>query len=110
MRFVSGLIVDPSNRYHAYVSFGGYNAATPTTPGHVFDVVYNPLTHTATWTSLDRGTGPLGDLPVTDLALDSNTGRLYAGTDFGVLAQVDHSGFWSTAAPGMPMVEISGTA
>jgi hypothetical protein len=107
-RFVSGLVVDPANRYHAYVSFGGYNAATPSQPGHVFDVLYNPATKTATWTALDRGTGPLGDLPVTDLALDEQTGRLYAGTDFGVLTQAGHSGFWSLAAPGMPVVEISG--
>ncbi len=108
MRFVSGLVIDPNNRYHAYVSFGGYNAATPTTPGHVFDVVYNPLTHTATWTALDRGVGPLGDLPVTDLALDANTGRLYAATDFNVLVQKGKSGKWQLAAPGMPMVEVSG--
>jgi hypothetical protein len=107
-RFVSGLVIDPGNRYHAYVSFGGYNAATPATPGHVFDVVYNPATHTATWTALDRGTGPLGDLPVTDLALDAKTGRLYAATDFGVLTQVGRSGFWWLAAPGMPVVEVAG--
>jgi hypothetical protein len=107
-RFVSGLIIDPSNPNHAYVSFGGYNAVTPGQPGHVFDVVYNPTSNTATWTSLDNGTGPLGDLPVTDLALDTSTNRLYAGTDFGVLAQVGHTGNWELAAPGMPMVEISG--
>jgi hypothetical protein len=107
-RFVSGVVIDPKNRYHAFVSFGGYNAATPNQPGHVFDVLYNPTTKSATWTALDRGTGPLGDLPVTDLALDEQTGRLYAGTDFGVLTQVGRSGFWWLAAPGMPMVEISG--
>jgi hypothetical protein len=107
-RFVSGVVIDPKNRYHAYVSFGGYNATTPNQPGHVFEVLYNPTTKSATWTALDRGTGPLGDLPVTDLALDEQTGRLYAGTDFGVLTQVGRSGFWWLAAPGMPMVEISG--
>lgn len=107
-RFVSGVVIDPANRYHAYVSFGGYNAATPDQPGHVFEVLYNPATKSATWTALDRGSGPLGDLPVTDLALDDQTGRLYAGTDFGVLTQAGRSGSWSPAAAGMPVVEISG--
>jgi hypothetical protein len=107
-RFVSGIVVDPNNPNHAYVSFGGYNAATPGQPGHVFDVMYNPLNGSATWTSLDRGVGPLGDLPVTTLALDKKSNRLYAGTDFGVLTQVGNDGFWSQAAPGMPMVEVSG--
>jgi hypothetical protein len=74
----------------------------------VFDVVYNSSNGTATWTPLDRGTGPLGDLPVTHLALDEVTNQLYAATDFGVLTQVGKSGFWTMAANGMPMVEVSG--
>ena len=107
-RFVSGIQVDPANRYHAFVSFGGYNAVTPSQPGHVFDVVYNPSTGKASWTPLDRGTGPMGDLPVTSLAYDDVTNRLYAATDFGVLTQLGKSGFWTPAADGMPMVEVSG--
>jgi len=107
-RFVSGIAIDPANRYHAFVSFGGYNAATPDQPGHVFDVLYNPATGKATWSSLDRGTGPMGDLPVTSLAYDDATNRLYAATDFGVLTQIGKSGFWTSAADGLPMVEVSG--
>lgn len=111
-RFISGVVVDPKNPNHAFVSFGGYNSATdgvtPAVPGHVFDVVYDPLTGKATWTSLDRGNGPLGDLPVTDLARDDKTGRLYAATDFNVLVQKGDSGKWRLAAGGMPMVEVSG--
>jgi hypothetical protein len=113
-RFVSGVVVDPKNPNHAFVSYGGYNSAaapdglTPAVPGHVFDVLYDPLTGKAKWTSLDRGTGPLGDLPVTDLARDDKTGRLYAATDFNVLVQKGTSGRWQLAAGGMPMVEVSG--
>ena len=51
-------------------------------PGHVFQVVYNPGTGTSTWT--DRSFN-FGDLPVTDLVRDDPTGDLYAATDFGVL-------------------------
>jgi hypothetical protein len=109
-RFVSGIAVDPLNANHAYVSFGGYNAATngvsPAVPGHVFDVLYDPLTGKATWTSLDRGT--LGDMPINAMALDTQTDRLYVATDFGVLVSIGRSGMWRSAAAGMPMVAVSG--
>src|SRR5581483_2145427 len=111
-RFVAGIVVDPTNPNHAYVAFGGYNNATdgvtPAVPGHVFDVVYDPNTGKATWSSLDRGNGPLGDMPINTIALDEQTGNLYVGTDFGVLTQLGHSGFWQPAANGMPMVAVSG--
>jgi len=111
-RFVSGIVVDPKNPNHAFVSFGGYNNATdgvtPAVPGHVFDVTFDPKSGKATWTSLDNGNGPLGDLPINALALDAKTNRLYVGTDFGVLVSVGKSGMWRPAAAGMPMVAISG--
>ena len=53
-RFVSGIAVDPADANHAWVSYSGYNAYTPATKGHVFDVHFNPNTGTATgtgWTS-----------------------------------------------------------
>ena len=81
----------------------GYNANTPSQPGHVFGVLYNPGTRTATWTNIDHGTGPLGDLPVTGVARDNSTGTLYAATDFGVLAY--SHGAWVPASTGMPEVE-----
>jgi len=37
-RFPSGIYVDPADTHHAWVTYSGYNAVTPTTPGHVFDV------------------------------------------------------------------------
>jgi len=49
-RFISAVAIDPENSNHAFVSFSGYNAYTPTTPGHVFDVRYHPGSGTATWT------------------------------------------------------------
>ena len=85
-RFVSGIIVDPTNANRAWLTYSGYNTNTPTTPGHVFQVDYNPSTHTATWTDIDNGTGPIGDLPVTGIARDAATGTLYVATDFTVLA------------------------
>jgi len=49
--------------------------------GGEFEVTYDPVSHTATWTNLDNN---LGDQPITDIALDSNTGDLFVSTDFGV--------------------------
>ena len=67
---------------HAWISYSGYGSNTPATPGHVFEVVYDPGTGTSTW--IDRSYD-FGDLPVTDLVRDDVTGDLYAATDFGVL-------------------------
>jgi hypothetical protein len=111
-RYVAGIVVDPANANHAFVAFGGYDGATdgvtPPVAGHVFDVTYDPITHKATWTSLDRGDGSLGDQPVNTIALDEQTNRLYVGTDFGVLVSVGKSGKWRPAADGLPMVAVSG--
>lgn len=111
-RFVSGIVVDPSNADRAWITYTGYNANTPGQPGHVFQVDYDPAAGTATWTDIDNGTGPLGDLPVTSIARDNATGTLYVGTDFSVLADTPSSngtfdGNWRPAADGMPQVEIA---
>jgi hypothetical protein len=106
-RFISGVAIDPANPNHAFVSFSGYNAYTPTTPGHIFDVQYHPGMASATWTDLSFD---LGDMPVTGLALDSVTGTVYAATDFGVLSLRSGSHHWRTAAPGLPFVAVYGIA
>src|SRR5206468_1110155 len=63
-RFITNIYVDPANPNHAWIAYSGYNFNTPTTPGHVFEITFNPVGPTATWTNLDGGTGPMGDLPV----------------------------------------------
>jgi hypothetical protein len=103
-RFVSGIAVDPEDPNHAFISFSGYNAYNPTQQGHVFDVHYNTVGHTATWTNID-GTN-LGDQPVTGIAYDSVTGNLFISTDFGVLVRSGSS--WVPAASGLPPVATYG--
>jgi hypothetical protein len=103
-RYVTGIFIDPDNANHAWISYSGFNAATPATPGHIFSVTYNPGAGTATWTSLD---GSLGDLPLTDVVQDEDTGDLYVSSDFGVLKR-SGGGPWTVAAPGMPNVEVAG--
>jgi hypothetical protein len=111
-RYQSDIYVDPSDPYHAYISYSGYNQVTPNTPGHVFEVRYNPSSGIASFTSLD-GTGrrALGDLPVSTIERDERKGDLYAGTDFGVVMQERSERGWSQVKGGpatttIPNLEI----
>jgi hypothetical protein len=104
-RFVTGIAVDPANSNHAWISYNGYSASTPSTPGHVFEVTYDPVAQAATFT--DRSYD-LRDLPITDVVLDTVTGDLYASSDFGVYRLRSGSTSWGLAAKGMPNVEIPG--
>jgi hypothetical protein len=106
-RFVSGITIDPKNNNHAWISYSGYNAATPTTPGHVFDVTSTGAA--ATFTNLDVESVN-GDLPVTGLVRDDARGDLYAATDFGVLtwSKQDEGAHWAVAGGGLPRVEVAG--
>jgi hypothetical protein len=107
-RFVSGIYVDPANPNHAWISYSGYNFNTPSQPGHVFEVTYNPGTPDATWTSLDNPGGTAyPDFPATDIVRDSN-GDLYVSNDFGVMVLANGSTSWATAGSGLPMVEVAG--
>jgi hypothetical protein len=104
-RFVSSIYVDANNGNHAWISYSGYDANTPTTPGHLFEVTYNPVTGSSTWT--DRSYD-WGDLPANDVALDDVTGDVYAASDFGVSMLPVGTTSWVLAAPGMPNVEVAG--
>ncbi|MEA2218063.1 MAG: hypothetical protein QOJ35_689, partial [Solirubrobacteraceae bacterium] len=105
-RFVSGIAVDPADANHAFVSFSGYDEATPSQPGHVFDVRYDPATSSATWTSLDAN---LPDTPITDVAYDDMTGDLYVGTDYTVLRRPAGATAWEQAASGLPLASVTNT-
>jgi len=104
-RFVSGIAVDPTNPNHAYVSFSGYDAYTPTTPGHVFEVVFNPTSGTAAWTNISYD---LGDQPITSVAFDPDTGDIFAATDFGVVMLPCGTTDWRPAAHNLPPVAVYG--
>jgi hypothetical protein len=108
-RFVSGISVDASNPNHAFISYSGYNAyatATGTATGHIFEVTYNPTTHTATWSG-DLANN-LGDQPITNIAVDWNTGDAYVSTDFGVFVRLNGNTTWQPAAGSLPPVAVYG--
>lgn len=102
-RYISEIAVDPANPNHAWIVYNGFNATAGSIPGHAFEVTFNPITETATWVNRDYD---LGDLPLTSVALDSNTGDVYAATDYGVILLAHGSATWTLAAPGMPNVEV----
>jgi hypothetical protein len=104
-RVPSSVFVDPTNANHAIVTFSGYEANTPTTLGHVFDVVYDPAAHTATWTNISSD---IGDQPLNDAVIDTATGDLYISTDFGVYRRVAGTTGWIPAADGLPMAAVAG--
>src|SRR5262245_2616131 len=104
-RYVSSIYVDPDNTNHAFVSYSGYDVNTPLTPGHAFEVKYNPVTGTSTWKNISYY---WGDLPMGDLVLDDKTGDLYASSDFGVSMLPDGETSWVLAADGMPNGEVPG--
>jgi hypothetical protein len=104
-RFVSGIYVDPANPNHAWISYSGYNVNTPSLPGHVFEVTYNPVTPDATWTDISHN---LPDFPITGIVRDDVTGDLYAASDFGVMMLPSGSTTWTVAGTGLPMVEVAG--
>ena len=41
-RYPSAIYVDPEDSNHAWMTYSGFNAKTPATPGHVFEVRYEP--------------------------------------------------------------------
>jgi hypothetical protein len=115
VRFISGIVIDPANSNHGWVSYGGYNSVAPTgqtaVPGHVFDVTWDGVSVLATFTSLDgTGDSALGDLPINSMVRDDATGDLYVATDFTVLRRSARSGHWHPAGAGLPMVEVSSLA
>jgi hypothetical protein len=112
-RFPSSIYVDPNNVHHAWISYSGYNAATPTTLGHVFSVTENGVTGAGVFTNLHVESGSSafptptndGDLPIADVVRDDATHTLYVATDFGVLRGDNDGASWHVT-DGMPRYEV----
>jgi len=98
-RFVTRIVVDRFDPNVAYISYSGFNALTPGTPGHIFRAVYNPGTQLASFVSADYD---IGDIPINTIAFDDVRGDLYAGTDFGPLRLRKDMTHWEGAGSGFP--------
>lgn len=81
-----GCALDPTvavaNTPVGYAAVGGFNANTPTTPGHVFQVTCAANCASFNWA--DK-TGNLPDIPVESIIVNPNyPQQVFAGTDWGV--------------------------
>jgi hypothetical protein len=86
LRPVLGIALDPTvsavNLPVGYAAVGGFDANTPTTLGHVFQVTCTANCGSFTWA--DK-TGNLPDIPVDSIIVNpNNSQQVYAGTDWGV--------------------------
>ena len=86
LRPVLGIALDPSvpaaNLPVGYAAVGGFNANTPSTLGHVFQVTCAADCGSFTWVNK---TGNLPDIPVDSIIVNpNNSHQVYAGTDWGV--------------------------
>jgi uncharacterized repeat protein (TIGR01451 family) len=99
-RPVTQFAVDPSNYRIAYAAYAGFNAASPSKPGHVFKTTDGGQT----WTNIS---GNLPDSPVNSVILDpSYANTLYVGTDVGPFGTFDGGITWSPLGSGFPIVSI----
>jgi hypothetical protein len=91
----------------AYAAVGGFNANTPTTPGHVFRVVCTADCATFTWA--DKS-GNLPDIPVDSIIANPKFAQqIFAGTDFGLYYTDDitaASPIWYRFDNGLPHAMI----
>lgn len=111
LRPVLGVALDP--RVPAvdvpvgYAAVGGFNANTPTQPGHIFQV--SCASNCASFTWADK-TGNLPDIPVDSIIVNPNIPQqVFAGTDFGLYYTDDitvASPVWSRFDNGIPHVMI----
>ena len=90
-----------------YASIGGFNANTPTTPGHIYQVTCTATCATFTWA--DKS-GNLPDIPADSVIVNPNIPQqVFAGTDWGVYYTDDitvASPTWYRFENGMPHAMI----
>jgi hypothetical protein len=99
-RYPTDIFVDPEDPNHAWITYSGYNAKTPATPGHVFEVRYVP--EASTFTVLDgHKVNGYGDIPAQSV-VRSNLGTLYVSNDYGVVMKERNSTVWKHTPAGLP--------
>jgi len=99
-RPVTQIAVDRSNYRTAYVAYAGFNAATPSRPGHV----YRTRDGGSTWADIS---GNLPDSPVNSVIVDpSYANTLYVGTDVGPFVTFNGGVNWYALGSAIPPVAI----
>ena len=97
-RYLTDIALDDSNSQRAVITYSGFNSATASTPGHVFQTTNRG----ASWTNIS---GNLPDVPVTSVAVNpNNSNTIYIGTDLGVFQTTDGGITWVRLGNGMPRI------
>ncbi|HJQ38354.1 MAG TPA: hypothetical protein VKB93_14550, partial [Thermoanaerobaculia bacterium] len=110
VRPVLGIALDPSTTSSApvgYAAVGGFDANTPSNPGHLFRVACTATCGSFTWT--DKS-GNLPDIPIDSVIVNPNIpAQVFAGTDFGLYYTDDITAnppVWQRFTAGLPAVMI----
>jgi len=104
-RYPTSIYVDPTDPNHAWITYSGYNAKTPNTPGHVFEVFYAP--NASTFINRDgHKINGYGDIPANRIIV-TNRGTYYVATDYGVVVKEPNSDVWKMAPAGLPNIDVA---
>ncbi len=110
-RPILGIALDPTvpaaDVPIGYAAVGGFDANTPTTPGHLYRVSCTSNCGSFTW--LNKS-GNLPDIPIDSVIVNPNFPRqVFAGTDFGLYYTDDVTAItpvWTRFNAGLPNVMI----
>ncbi len=97
-RWISTIVIDPTNHSHIYIAFMGWED----------DNLWETTDNGNTWRDIS-GTGPLSipNAPISGLALQPHRpGMLYVGTDIGVFTSTDNGVMWTTQTDGPGTVPV----
>jgi hypothetical protein len=104
-RYPTSIYIDPTDSNHAWITYSGYNAKTPNTPGHVFEVFYAP--NASTFVNRDgHKINGYGDIPANRIIV-TNRGTYYVATDYGVVVKEPNSTVWKMAPAGLPNIDVA---
>lgn len=107
-RAITDIVVHPSDPNTLFITFSGFDAGTPATPGHVFRGVSADGSATWMWTGV---TANLPDIPANAIELlPSAPTTLFVGTDAGVFRTTNSGASWTTFGAGLPSVIVSDLA
>jgi hypothetical protein len=104
-RYPTDIHVDPANPNRAWITYSGYNAKTPNTPGHVFEVLYVP--NASTFVNRDgHKINGFGDIPANSIIV-TKRGTYYVATDYGVVVKEPNSTVWKMSPAGLPNIDVA---
>ncbi|MFN2548348.1 MAG: hypothetical protein ABR567_13025 [Myxococcales bacterium] len=104
-RYPTSIYVDRTNPNHAWITYSGYNAKTPNTPGHVFEIFYAP--NASVFVNLDgQKNNGFGDIPANRVIVTPR-GTSYVATDYGVVVKEPNSTVWKMSPAGLPNIDVA---